>query len=438
MTRAIPAFLFFLALFPAMPAPAFADAVPLEAESLNSARAALSGGDAEDALRILDSLDPGGVADRRTFDFVRGLVLMELGRPKEAVDSFKSVVNREPWLLRPRLELARAYFASGDYPNAKNQFEAVLSEDIPPAVRRNIEKFLSLMKERRSWTVDFAIGIAEDSNINESTSLQTVVIGGLPFRLSDDSRETGGRGVNFFLGGSWRTGFGGLGGGDTLGVSARLWVKDYGGESFDQHTFEVFPNYVKSLGGGEVAAGPVFWRSLLAGRLYEQSIGGRVEGNLPLSPVWRLSAGAEVINHEFPRNSLQDGNSAGARFSLTRLFGIRTASTLLAAAVLRRAGAGHLEYDEFSAGKGFYREMPMGFTVSLRADAARRVYREADPFFGDRREWTGYFSAGMANRLLSYRGFYPRVTVIHTRRDSSADFYDYTRTRFVFDITRRF
>ncbi len=406
-----------------------------EEETLREARIAVSSGNAEESLRLLNSLDREKVRDRRTFDFVRGLALMELGRPKEAVYAFRSVVNREPGLLRPRLELARAYFASGDNANAKRQFNFVLAADIPPAVRANIGRFLRRIQDRRPWRVDFALGVTEDSNINESTSAQTVVIAGLPFRLNDTARETAGRGLSVFLGGSYLPRLPG----GALDLSAGLWVREYEGDSFDEYTLELFAGYRKRLGRGEIAIGPVVLRSWLGGRRYENSWGGRVEAVLLPSPLWRLSAVAETLEHEFPGNFLHDGRSMNFRLALRRLLGIRTSATVFAGRGSRRTERDHLDYDEVSLGHGLYREMPLGFTVSLRADALRRLYKARELLFAKtRREWTGHFSASVANRLLSYRGFYPRMTVIHTRRNSSVNFYDYTRTRFVFDITRRF
>ena len=410
---------------------------PSAAETIAKARAALERGDAAAALRLLEGVDPRQVRDRRRFDFMRGLALLGLDRPEEAIGVFKALLNREPGLLRVRLELARAFFETGDDDNAKRQFERVLAAGVPTAVRVNVGRFLRRIRERRRWWFDFSLGIAQDSNINQTTSGRTVVLGGLPFRLSEDTVKTSGYGLNAYLGGTWLPR---LADKHTLHLAGRAWIVDYAERRFDEQAVELFGGYRWPLRQrGEVVAGPVLSQRWLSGERYASDRGGRVRVSLLPSPRYRLQARMEGLSHRFPDVPAQDGHSWRLDLNWVRRIGTRTSMRLFGAAVVRRAERASLSYNEATLGIGGYRELPFGFTAGLRTEMSWRDYRGKDRLFGVvRRDRTPRFSLTLGNRLVTLRGFYPRVTVTYTRRNSTLGLREFDGTRFNFDVTRRF
>jgi Flp pilus assembly protein TadD len=80
--------------------------------------------------------------------FLSGAIFLERGRYDDAAEEFRRMLVRDPTLLRPRLELARALFLAGDYQAARYHFEQVLSVPLPETVRNNVLAYLTLIRER--------------------------------------------------------------------------------------------------------------------------------------------------------------------------------------------------------------------------------------------------------------------------------------------------
>ena len=60
-----------------------------------------------------------------------------------AIEALRTMLVRDPGLVRARLELARAFFLKGEDTLAKRHFEQVLAGKPPAAVALNVNRFLS-------------------------------------------------------------------------------------------------------------------------------------------------------------------------------------------------------------------------------------------------------------------------------------------------------
>src|SRR5215831_914058 len=67
--------------------------------------------------------------------FLSGALYSLTGHYREAAEEFRLMLARDPTLLRPRLELARALFLARQYNAARYHFEQVLASPLPPARR---------------------------------------------------------------------------------------------------------------------------------------------------------------------------------------------------------------------------------------------------------------------------------------------------------------
>lgn len=66
---------------------------------------------------------------------------------------------------------------------------------MPPQVALNVRRFIQICRARKRATGSLSLALAPDTNVNTSTSAQTVNIFGLPFQLDDQARATSGIGV---------------------------------------------------------------------------------------------------------------------------------------------------------------------------------------------------------------------------------------------------
>lgn len=76
------------------------------------------------------------------FDYLYGLSALQTGHYNEAVFALERVVATEPRVIRPRLELARAYLKLKNNSAAIREFKQVLAFKPPPVVRQKVNTYI--------------------------------------------------------------------------------------------------------------------------------------------------------------------------------------------------------------------------------------------------------------------------------------------------------
>lgn len=113
--------------------------------------------------------------------FNQGIDALNQGDYQSATEYFREMLENNPNLLRPRLELARALYKNGDYRVAKYHFEQVLSaSELPMNVRGNVNAFLVLIRQQLpslSWSLD----VSFNEKIPKRTK-KVIYLGGIPFK----------------------------------------------------------------------------------------------------------------------------------------------------------------------------------------------------------------------------------------------------------------
>lgn len=115
--------------------------------------------------------------------FLSGLIYVRQGDYGSAVDEFRLMLARDATLIRPRLELAYALYLSRDYEAASYHFQQVLAGVLPDEVRENVQGYLAAIREQLP-SYSFGFDVVNDDNPAQSTSNQTVTIGGRTYKLS--------------------------------------------------------------------------------------------------------------------------------------------------------------------------------------------------------------------------------------------------------------
>ena len=123
---------------------------------------------------------------------------IEEDRLLTARNSLRNLLTANPSLHRARLELARVYYLSQDYAEARDEAQRVLDDpDTPPAVRTTVLAFLAQIDQdekryaqRHRWTPSIYAGLMYDSNVNVGPSRDIIDIGGLTYAVAPASRET--------------------------------------------------------------------------------------------------------------------------------------------------------------------------------------------------------------------------------------------------------
>jgi len=108
------------------------------------------------------------------YDYLLGLAALDSGKPDKATLAFERVLANNPNHAGARLDMARAYFALGNYTQAKAEFETVLTQNPPPVAKNTIHKFLAAIEEsgrrKNELTGYLATGFGHDSNLTSVTT----------------------------------------------------------------------------------------------------------------------------------------------------------------------------------------------------------------------------------------------------------------------------
>ncbi|RJF89671.1 DUF560 domain-containing protein [Oleomonas cavernae] len=370
--------------------------------------------------------------------FSEALRAIDAGQYRAAIDLLDGILADHPDLVRVRLELARALFLTGeDDLRATFQFERVLAGDLPETVRVNVERFIAAIRQRRVWSLNAAVAIVPDSNINSGPTSREVIIEGLPpLELKESVTEKSAVGVQASLGGTYRF---------TLSDKIRLQVggsvfeKAFEDSRFDDTIVQwsAGPRYL--FDRGDVGASLVGYYRWYGNDPYTLALGGRLDGNYLLTDRLRLDAAAQLRRLDYVTANENDGTAfdtdATLRFAVTP-------AVLTFATVLFTATDAELKtqsYESRGVTLGTYVDLPAGISVGLSARYAQTDYHGVNPLFREKRrdeDWQE--SLLLLHREFKLLGATPTFRYTRIDHTSSIDVYEYPRDLFEIGLTRQF
>ncbi|HJV85601.1 MAG TPA: tetratricopeptide repeat protein [Noviherbaspirillum sp.] len=136
---------------------------------MEKARVMLRDGKPADAYTLLEKQEFERAGDVE-FDTLIGVAALDAGKADNATLAFERVLAVDPNAAGVRLDMARAYFALGDYPRAKQELDLVAQFSPPPAARLMIEKYRRAIEKREQAKRTIVTGYVEgfggyDTNI---------------------------------------------------------------------------------------------------------------------------------------------------------------------------------------------------------------------------------------------------------------------------------
>ena len=356
-----------------------------------------------------------------------------------ASSSFHTMLVARPGLVRVRLELARALFLKGEDDLSRRYFEHVLAGNPPPAVVANVRGFLGQIRARRRWSLYAGFALAPDTNIGGASEEEVIQIFGLPFQREAEKLTTSGIGVLAWGGGEYQHP---LGADLRLRAGADISLRDYTGRGFDQvHVSgHVGPRWLIGR-DSEVSVLADVQRHWSVGAPEHDALGGRVEAGHRLTQSVRVNAQASWLERRYRMQTFQDGPALSIS-----LGGVWTASPTVRA----DAGVGwgrerpeslkwRHEHRWIRAGVSV--DLPRGFTVGGGGHLRWTDY-EGDWFphtdGRPREDLTRKLRLSVHHRKFSWKGFSPKLSLVHEVRSTNAQLYDYRRTSGEMSIVRLF
>lgn len=163
---------------------------------LNKARQLHAAGQYQAAYKLLLVNEFAGAGDI-DFDYLLGVTAIDGGHADQAIFVLLRVLNQKPKHSGARLELGRAYYANGDYLDAKAQFEKIMQQNPPEAARRLSQQYLLAIQRqleaslsKMNTYVDMKAGYS--TNANGATANQQPFRGlaGVPAGVQDLALDT--------------------------------------------------------------------------------------------------------------------------------------------------------------------------------------------------------------------------------------------------------
>lgn len=357
-----------------------------------------------------------------------------------AIAAFRTILIKQPELVRVRLELALAFYLKQDDALAQNHFERALVGQPPPALVANINRFLNIMRARRRWRGYFGFSLAPDTNINAASDAEFIYINGLPFRRGAVGRASSGFGLV------------GWGGGEYQFPLAERWHlragfdvnhREYKGGQFDQ-TFvagHVGPRWLidRNTEMSLLASVSQRW---WGGSPFNYDFGARLEVEHRLMPGLRLSGRASWQDRTYQQQTFLEGPlmvfSLGANYVLFPTVEVNA----LVGYLQQEAASQPWNSAGYWTRVGTNVALPWGFSVGLSGEF-RWTDFEAGwfPFVEDnsaRRDQTRILQATLLNRALTVYGFSPQVAFSNQVRESNAQAFDFKRNLVEMRWVRQF
>lgn len=160
-------------------------------------------GKPSEALTLLEATHTAETASLQEL-FLMGVAAKDSQNLPKSEGYFRQAVSTDPSAGRIKLELAEVLALQGKLSEAKAELQSVQAMDPPEEVQQNVVRFIAQIdaaeknqgvgfaqtEASKSWSAYVSAGLTYDSNVNASTDADNVTFFGLPFRLSDDAKET--------------------------------------------------------------------------------------------------------------------------------------------------------------------------------------------------------------------------------------------------------
>lgn len=359
------------------------------------------------------------------------------GQLEEAEALLRRIVAERPSFSRVRLELADLLAQRGNRNGAAYHLRILADSAEDPGSRRRFESFIDRTSPEKPFSIGGFISIAPNTNINNGSSSDTIMLAGLPFEITPGGRAQSGIGVRAGVNAALTHR---LSETVTVYAAGSAVISEYSGSRFDTLTGDFRLGLRKRgldyLLGAELIAD----RRLIAWTPTDYGTGARLYARKPIAPKLLLSGELQFVKRRYDQDArLETGTFAGkARLDWAYSAGrsvhveIGGEDEIIAARPHNSFTGGHVEI-------GTFQRLPFAIAASFAVKAGMRDYDADFPFLSEPRS-DRYLElrATFLKSDFSYAGFTPRLGLSYYVQKSNVALYDYDRLAADVTITREF
>lgn len=367
--------------------------------------------------------------------WARAVQHMRSASPRAAIPLLERLVSERPNDPIVRAELAVAYFQVSDADKSRFHFNQALGGDLNHDERQTILLYLRALDERRDWYAALSFGLTPHSNATRRSDLQSVIIGGYDFHLTE--RPQPGVGLNFAA---------------HIGKTAHI-ARDvqavfslsasgtvFEESAWDDYTLRGEAGLALTRDRGfTLGAGVLAGQRWLGGNRYSHDYGLYATLGHRLNPRTRLALRVEHSLLRVPDVTSRNAHVARFNLLLTHVPSPQTELRGRLFAMSSNAAARHESHWQLGGTLGVSHTFNGGWQAGFDWTVARTRYGAAHPVFNVvRAETETRLQLYASNRRVQWWGHSPVFEIGHERRRSTAEIFSYRNTYATIRLSRQF
>jgi outer membrane protein len=394
------------------------------------------------AEKFLADLKPSTPEEALEAKALLGVLRKTQGRYAEAAETFRAVLVTTPGAARVRMLLAQTLFAQQEDDGARHHFELLLGGSGVPG-DTVAQTYINAIDQRRRWSLTSYLTLAPSTNINQGTN--TADIGnfnGLNGKLDERNVKKAGIGIAGGAQAGYRLPLT-----DTLDLvtSVGANARRYGDHRFNDLVASVSAGPRARFDWGTIGLYGIADRHWTADTVYGGSYGGQLATTVRLGTADILFSDLICSNRRFSTHweqtdlTFQNGYACAVSSRLEHHLTSSSYATAISRVGRERTATEHLNNDSWTAGAGYFTELPFGLSVYNQALYTRTKYQGRYPTFDFARadgRWD--LSAQFTKRDWQIFGLAPSVQYTYSVNKSTVNFLSYDAHAVNVTLTKKF
>jgi outer membrane protein len=399
-------------------------------------------GELDLAERFLADLRPSSPEEALEAKALLGVLRKTQGRHAEAAETFRAVLATTPTAARVRMQLAQTLFAQQEDDSARHHFELLLGGAGVPG-DTVAQSFINAIDQRRRWSLTSYVTLAPSTNLNQGT--KTADIGsfnGLTGQLDDRNVKKAGVGVAGGAQAGYRQPLT-----DTLDLVTALGVnaRRYGDHRFNDLVTSVSAGPRARFDWGTIGLFGIADRHWTADSVYGSSYGAQLATTVRLGRANILFTDLICSNRRFSAHweqtdlTYQNGTACAISSRLEHHLTSSSYATFISRLGRERTRTEHLNNTSWTAGAGYYTELPFGLSVYNQALYTRTAFQGQYPTLTYARlDGRMDLSAQFTKRDWEIFGLAPSVQYTYSLNKSTVNFLSYDAHSVNVTLTKKF
>jgi len=224
--------------------------------------------------------------DETLYRYAMGAMLRAEKEYPQAISLYQQILAEKPELAYPRFDLGVMLFENKQYRQAKAELERAKPE-LSPQMQQFTERYMQAMAERQSWQPDMELQYTQTDNVNNASSQQDIILGGLRFKKDAESLPQKAHGFRYGMGVNRELN---IAGNHFVTANGRLGgVHYWDNQDYSEKSLYASLGYRYRSALQAVGFSPFFEQNWLGSPRYSKNFGAVADFRRELSAYWAIS-----------------------------------------------------------------------------------------------------------------------------------------------------